>query len=134
MRCPRHEDIVFDDLPSLVVHLLGHLLDLETAVTHLGVHMSEFQSDEQHLQADVDSLTASEASEAASFAAALAADKAANPGADFTNLDAVTAKFASDAISEQAELNPVPAVPETVSDTPVADDTAAATGVDPNAA
>lgn len=49
---------------------------------------------------------------AASFATALAADKAANPGADFTNLDAVTAKFAGDASTEQSELNPIPAVPE----------------------
>lgn len=65
MKCPTHQDYVFDDILQVLEHMLGHIIDLETHVTHLGEQMTEFADDQAHedaiVAAEVDALTGLEA-------------------------------------------------------------------------
>lgn len=92
--------------------------------------MSEFATDQAHLDADV----AAETDALAGLEAWIADLKQAHSSSiDFTAADAFVARLKGD----EPPADPAPVVDAPVdapSDTPVADETTTATGVDPNAA
>lgn len=120
MRCPRHENVDFDDPLAFHQHMAGHICDLLTATefnTQLLLEIKEIamteSTDQQHLDADVDAMKTA----FATVIAELKAQNAAGQPLDFTAADALVTTEQTEAT---ADAPAAPVVPAQADGTPAA--------------